>query len=364
MFIISKIMRKVIHVMSAGFSTVILWCLAFNIVFGVLFYFVERDAQDGLTLADSIWWAMVTMTTVGYGDFYAQTFVGRFFISYPCMILGIGLIGYLVGLAANLMIDIASKKRKGLMTISHEGHIIICNYPNLDKVMTLLDQLRANQRYAKAKFVLVTETLEELPDPLRKMGMDFVRGYPTVEETLHRANVGKCAGVIVLAQDPNDIASDDRSYTVGSVIELIEKEIERPIKTIVELVGRQNVRNMTKADVDGYIVGEGINGCLLVQEFDSPGVAGVIAQLLSNVEGSQIYLHSTTLVGKTLKDLQLGLLQSDSNVQLLGFLRDRQPFLNPDKQTVLAQGDQLILLSDEPIDFATTEAQLFQPAPV
>ena len=68
-----------------------------NLLFGALFYLAERDAQSGLTLADGLWWAMVTMTTVGYGDYYAQTALGRFLLSYPAMIAGIGLVAYLAG---------------------------------------------------------------------------------------------------------------------------------------------------------------------------------------------------------------------------------------------------------------------------
>ena len=72
---------------------VLLLVLLMNILFGTLFYLVEQDVQSGLTLADGLWWAMVTMTTVGYGDYYAQTAAGRFLVSYPAMLAGIGLVG-------------------------------------------------------------------------------------------------------------------------------------------------------------------------------------------------------------------------------------------------------------------------------
>ena len=85
-----------------------------NLLLGVLFYFVERDAQEELTFSDAIWWAMVTMTTVGYGDFYPQTFVGRYFIAYPCFLVGSGLLAFLVGVVADAIFKKISRRRRGL----------------------------------------------------------------------------------------------------------------------------------------------------------------------------------------------------------------------------------------------------------
>lgn len=118
MFVVLRIIIKLLsNKTGRNVTRVILIAVILNLLFGVLFYFAERDVQEGLTLTDSIWWAMVTMTTVGYGDFYAQTAIGRYLISYPCMLLGIGIMGYLVGLVAEEMLERGSRKRKGLLEI-------------------------------------------------------------------------------------------------------------------------------------------------------------------------------------------------------------------------------------------------------
>ena len=102
---IFRILGKLKHLLKRDRLLILIVAVLLNVVLGVLFYVAERGVQEGLTLVDSIWWAMVTMTTVGYGDFYAKTFIGRFLISYPCMLLGIGVFGYLVGIVANSLLN-------------------------------------------------------------------------------------------------------------------------------------------------------------------------------------------------------------------------------------------------------------------
>jgi len=54
---------------------------------------VERDQESNiLTAGDAIWWAFVTITTVGYGDFYPVTLEGRL-IAAVLMTTGVGLFG-------------------------------------------------------------------------------------------------------------------------------------------------------------------------------------------------------------------------------------------------------------------------------
>jgi len=59
---------------------------------------------------DGIWWAVVTMTTVGYGDEYPVTTVGRV-IGAMVMVIGVGLVGTLSGYLANAFLAPRRAKR-------------------------------------------------------------------------------------------------------------------------------------------------------------------------------------------------------------------------------------------------------------
>lgn len=341
-----KSLKKHLHPANSSVMFVIFFALVLNATFGLLFFIVERDVQPDLTIIDSLWWAMVTMTTVGYGDFYAKTLIGRFLISYPTMLLGIGIIGYLVGIVADFILEFSSKKRRGLMEFLEKNHVIICNYPGVEKVVNLIRELKETEDYRQAPIVLITEKIDELPEELKKFKLFFVKGSPTDEEILLKANIFDSSGVIVLAEEINSASSDERNYTVGSLIELMERESNKPIKTIVEVVKRGNVKLMDRANVDGLVSTDGIAGAMLAQEFINPGINEVINQLLTNEKGSQLYLYPTTLEGHSMYDLQLEVIKNEANIQIIGIIQNGNQILNPPKNLKINKGDKLVLLSE------------------
>jgi voltage-gated potassium channel len=70
-------------------------------VAAALMYSVEHLAQPESfgTIGESLWWAVVTMTTVGYGDVYPVTTVGRL-LAALIMLLGVGIVALPAGILA------------------------------------------------------------------------------------------------------------------------------------------------------------------------------------------------------------------------------------------------------------------------
>jgi len=331
-----------------------------NLLFGIAFYLAEHSIQDKLTLWDSIWWAMVTMTTVGYGDYSAGTWAGRFLISYPCMVLGIGIIGYLIGSVAESMLERVSKKRRGLMSISDKNHIVICNCPAIRKVILLVAEIRANPEYGDRSFVVISDGFEEVPEEFKALRIKFVKGDPTREDILMKANICSCAGVFILAKDPNSATSDEKTFAVGTIIEMLKREQNLHLKVVVELVSKDNLKMLKRSNVDGIVTPDGITDCLMAQEFVSPGVHDIIQQIISNTVGSQFYIFNTRLQGYKVFDIQVAVLEHLANLQVIGIIKQGEQILNPAKTMMIEKGDKLIMLAESAKDFQSIEEDILK----
>jgi voltage-gated potassium channel len=81
-------------------------------VAGASVYYAEAPAPDAniVTAGDAIWWGLVTITTVGYGDQYPVTEAGRI-IGVFLLFAGIGLFSVLTGFIANVFLAPPAKPR-------------------------------------------------------------------------------------------------------------------------------------------------------------------------------------------------------------------------------------------------------------
>lgn len=103
-------------------------------VFGSIMYLVEPEFDS---IPKSIYWAVVTITTVGYGDISPQTGLGQF-ISSLMMIIGYAIIAVPTGIVTSEMvigrkdpdepIEVLAESCKFCMKEGHEADAVHCKY--------------------------------------------------------------------------------------------------------------------------------------------------------------------------------------------------------------------------------------------
>jgi voltage-gated potassium channel len=74
-------------------------------------YHFEHEAQPEVfrSIFDSLWWAVATLTTVGYGDIYPITIAGRIFTFFILM-LGLGLVAVPTGIVASALSEVRQEQ--------------------------------------------------------------------------------------------------------------------------------------------------------------------------------------------------------------------------------------------------------------
>jgi voltage-gated potassium channel len=97
--------------------------LTLILVIGAVMYLVEGDSNGFTSIPKSIYWTIVTMTTVGYGDITPQTVTGKFIASIV-MFIGYGIIAVATGIVS---VELAQATRAPVSTqacreCSREGH--------------------------------------------------------------------------------------------------------------------------------------------------------------------------------------------------------------------------------------------------
>lgn len=104
------------------------------VLIGSIMYLIEGGTNDGFSsIPRAVYWAIVTITTVGYGDITPQTRIGQF-LSAVVMILGYAIIAVPTGIVTSEMMS--DRNRRDLSTqvcrfCSREGHAadaVYCKY--------------------------------------------------------------------------------------------------------------------------------------------------------------------------------------------------------------------------------------------
>lgn len=93
------------------------------IILGSVMYLVEGPENGFFSIPESIYWAVVTLTTVGYGDISPVTPLGKFIATFV-MFIGYGIIAVPTGIVTSEMIGVNSKEehKEACPQCGREGH--------------------------------------------------------------------------------------------------------------------------------------------------------------------------------------------------------------------------------------------------
>ena len=119
----ARVLRNALHASARKIVVFLGTVLTLVLIIGAVMYLVEGEERGFTSIPQSIYWAVVTLTTVGYGDIAPQTAVGKFLASIV-MIIGYGIIAVPTGIVT---VELSAARKASISTTvcpdcATEGH--------------------------------------------------------------------------------------------------------------------------------------------------------------------------------------------------------------------------------------------------
>lgn len=314
--------------------------LLFSLVFGTVGVMVfEKGNNPGFqTLGDGLWWCVVTLTTVGYGDISPKTTGGKF-VAVIIMFIGLSFYALLTGLLSTIIIERAKQREAQGMEIANLiNHVVICGWNETGK--RLVSDLIKSNKDPDVVVLYNNSTYPKLLDP----NVHYIEADPTTAEGLELARIPNASVAVILPDQSESRTSQDAD--ARSILTILAVERINPnIHSIVELLNDENVYHVRNAGCDEVIVSGSYTGTMISQVVQFPGISDVFGSLFDPGEGSQVYEKQLPdeMVGKSFSDVSSSLFENGRGV-LIGYRRGTDLVMSPKKDVELKAKDNIIII--------------------
>ena len=149
---------------------------------------------EGLPWGDALYLAIITISTVGYGDFVPVTPAGRAFTA-GLIVTGVSIALYLFWVLGQHIVEGRLRELLQRTTMQRnierlEDHVIICGYGRFGRVV--VDELSASDLP-----ICVIEIDPLLDAELSTRGLPYLIGSATSDEILERAGVARARAIVI-----------------------------------------------------------------------------------------------------------------------------------------------------------------------
>lgn len=234
-----------------------------------------------------VWWALVTLTTVGYGDVVPVTRLGRI-VGAILMLGGVLSLSLVTATVASVFIERKFRRERGLEPVKATQHILLLGWSQEGE--NLLDQL-VKRLPQGTPLVLVNkeppEQMETLKDLYSGKKLSYLRGDFSREEVLLKANVRQALKAIIMAErlaDETAAQVDQRTLITALTL----KGLNPKIRILAELLRSENRAYLERAGAEEVMVRGQYDSSLLAGAIASPGIFRILVTLLT-AEGQNLW---------------------------------------------------------------------------
>jgi voltage-gated potassium channel len=251
---------------------------------GTSMWLAERDLNpDVETLGDGIWWALVTITTVGFGDISPETAVGRG-VASVLMIAGMFMLALFAGIVGHSLLNaVLSIREEQFRMSTNVNHLVICGWDSGSRM--LLDTLAGEVDPERTDMVIFAPGTRPADLPT---SFSWVGGDPTKESELQKIRLTHAQAVIVVGSRGRPPAEADAVtiltvFTVRRFLKAQKDTLRRkaPLRIIAEILDSENVEHCRTAGADEVIESTRLGFSLLSHAVVQPGTAEVLGEVVA-----------------------------------------------------------------------------------
>ena len=125
----AELLRKAMYASKRKIFVYLFFLVNIVIILGSIMYLIEGESSGFDSIPRSIYWAIVTLTTVGYGDISPQTNFGQF-IAAIIMIMGYSIIAVPTGIVTSAMHFTSDKTKTTCIVCGDNRQSAIANFCN------------------------------------------------------------------------------------------------------------------------------------------------------------------------------------------------------------------------------------------
>lgn len=309
--------------------------LVFTALMLIIFLSEQKTNSAINTLFDAIWYTLVTITTVGYGDITPHSVLGRT-SAMILLLAGVALFGALSGKFASFLFDRQQKKDRGLLKMNKiKNHFLICGWkPNFERILEGI--LLANPEIPPEKIILLNNSsqneMEKIKADSRFKNINYIHGDFTDEDTLLKSQIKTAERALVLADNSENFSNlETDSRTVLAVITI--KNLNPKIYCVAEIIDSKFEKHLSLAHCDEIILSADYGQNLLIQASSGKGMSHILRELISEENDSGILICDipSKFVGNNYGEYRLSLNTSDI---LIGLLENTGNFYSRRKEAL------------------------------
>lgn len=246
-----------------------------------MFYF-ENMAFD-----DALWLSLTSVTTVGYGDYVAQTNWGRLSTVVLLYILGIAILAQSATTYFDYRYEFKNRVQLGKLNWKMKNHIVFINCPKEtaeDFFYQAISGLRkSSASISKLPIAIVSDSFKNgIPSRLQKLDVVYINQNHINNESIEASCLLKAKVVVILSKSRFDANSDSINFEITDRI----RDLGFKGRIIVEVAKDENRERLKKVGANNVLRPIRTYPEMLMRSILAPGAEKVL-ETMFNSQGEE-----------------------------------------------------------------------------